>query len=96
MFSLSPRHFLNLDPALCAINAPHGVREMHWNVPDRHELKQPGLSHLIVTRAGLPAARTLRLSATTCSHLDDDSLMFSSDHFDVRVNETLDLMNAIE
>ena len=96
MLALSPWHGLNLDSALCAINAPHGVRELHCNVPDWHELEQPRLSLPIVTRAGLPAARTLRLSATTGANLDDDSLMFCSDHFDIRINETLDLMNMIE
>ena len=97
MLALSPRHLLDFDPTLRAVHTPHRVGELHWNVPDWHELEQSRLNHPVVTRAGLPAARTLQFAAVTCSYFGNDSWMFgASDHFDIRINETLDLMNTIE
>ena len=56
-----------------------------------------GSTHPVVTRAGLPEARTLQFAAVTCSYFGDDAWMCgASAHVDIRINETLDLMNTIE
>lgn len=97
VLALGPWHGFDLDAAIGAIHAAHGVGERDGDVPDGNEFELARAGHAVVSGAGFSAAGANGLGVGPWNDLGDDArLVPLSTHSDGMVNEALEAVDFVE
>ena len=75
MFADAPRHLLDGDAAVAALDPAHAVEQHHGEAPDRDELEATRQLGLIVAGGWFGATRADRLGAAARTHFDLDGVV---------------------